>query len=166
MSRARSRRLAGRPQHYDVGYGKPPTAHRFKKGQSGNPRGRPTGATARTPARPTERIPDIVLQEASRLITVHDGNRTMTLSMMQAAIRALVIRAVKGDPRALRFLIEIVTAIERETKLSETEAAARRMEIVIVDPLDDPAPAATCNRGRAALASLQLLTGRASVWGL
>jgi hypothetical protein len=26
---------------YDVGYGKPPAAHRFRHGQSGNPRGRP-----------------------------------------------------------------------------------------------------------------------------
>ena len=137
MSRDHSRRLSGRPSAYDVGYGKPPTTSRFKKGQSGNPRGRPKGATARTPARPTERIPDIVLQETSRLITVPNGDRTMTLSMMQAAIRALVVRAVKGDPRALRFLIEKVTAIERETKLSETVAAARRMEIVIVDPRNE-----------------------------
>ena len=26
---------------YDIGYGKPPEDTRFKKGQSGNPRGRP-----------------------------------------------------------------------------------------------------------------------------
>ena len=26
---------------YEVGYGKPPKATRFKKGQSGNPKGRP-----------------------------------------------------------------------------------------------------------------------------
>ncbi len=26
---------------YEVGYGKPPAASRFKKGQSGNPKGRP-----------------------------------------------------------------------------------------------------------------------------
>jgi hypothetical protein len=29
---------------YAVGYGKPPLHTRFKKGQSGNPRGRPPGA--------------------------------------------------------------------------------------------------------------------------
>ena len=29
---------------YEVGYGKPPRHTRFKKGQSGNPRGRPSGS--------------------------------------------------------------------------------------------------------------------------
>ncbi|WP_426052218.1 DUF5681 domain-containing protein [Brevundimonas sp. SL161] len=29
---------------YDVGYGRPPQATRFKTGQSGNPKGRPKGA--------------------------------------------------------------------------------------------------------------------------
>lgn len=32
---------------YDVGYGRPPEETRFKKGQSGNPRGRPKGSKTR-----------------------------------------------------------------------------------------------------------------------
>lgn len=33
---------------YAVGYGKPPQASRFRKGQSGNPKGRPPGARGLT----------------------------------------------------------------------------------------------------------------------
>ena len=36
--------LSDKEHDYDVGYGKPATAHPFIKGQSGNPRGRPPGA--------------------------------------------------------------------------------------------------------------------------
>ena len=42
---------AGLPaQSYEVGYGKPPKETRFRKGQSGNPKGRPKGAKNKAPA--------------------------------------------------------------------------------------------------------------------
>jgi len=48
---------------YQVGYGKPPLHTRFRRGQSGNPGGRP-----RRPA--TERVKALALREAYRRITV------------------------------------------------------------------------------------------------
>jgi uncharacterized protein DUF5681 len=35
--------MSGRKKDYTIGFGRPPAAHRFKPGQSGNPRGRPKG---------------------------------------------------------------------------------------------------------------------------
>ena len=74
MSRARP------PCHPTVGYGHPPEAHRFTPGQSGNPLGRPKGATSKAPAQPPDRLTQIVLDEAARQIPVREGDRTVTLS--------------------------------------------------------------------------------------
>ena len=138
MSRAR-RGLGRRPQrHPTVGYGHPPEAHRFTPGQSWNPRGRPKGATSRTPWQPPDRLTQIVLEEAARQIAVRDGDRPGTLSMTRAIIRRLAIDAVKGDPRAQRLFTEILTISEDEAPRTP-EQPRRRFEIVIVHP--EPRPA-------------------------
>ena len=73
----RQKVLAVRPDTsvYDVGYGKPPAATRFKSGKSGNPRGRPKGSAnkAKRPALNEERMKTILLEEAYRTIKVNEG---------------------------------------------------------------------------------------------
>ena len=127
MSRAR------RPRHPTVGYGHPPEAHRFTPGQSGNPRGRPKGATSRAPAQPPDRLTQIVLDEASRQIPVRDGDRTVTVSMAQAIIRRLAVDAAKGDARARRHFTEMLTISEDEAPRT-AEQPGGTFKIVIVDP--------------------------------
>ena len=41
--------MTEKKSNYDIGYGKPPEGGRFKKGQSGNPSGRPKSANSATP---------------------------------------------------------------------------------------------------------------------
>ena len=111
-------RPAKLPVTYEVGYGKPPVATRFRKGQSGNPNGRRKGAKAKSPlpALNDERLKTIVLEEAYRSITINDPNGTIDIPMAQAVVRSLAVNAAKGNHRAQRVFTQLLTAVERDNK--------------------------------------------------
>jgi hypothetical protein len=103
---------------YEVGYGKPPRRSRFRKGQSGNPGGRPRGVTA-------GRAKALALKEAYRMVRVKVGDTIVSLPAIQAILRGQVALAAKGNGPAQRAVIEKVQAIEQELAL---EAAAEAAE--------------------------------------
>lgn len=104
------------PVAYEVGYGKPPSSARFRKGQSGNPKGRPKGARNKLPALNEERLKDIVLAEAYRDIKVHDGDRQVTVPMAEAIVRAMALKAAKGDHRSQKLFSDLLHRTEASRK--------------------------------------------------
>lgn len=108
--------VPGRNRNYEVGYGRPPAASRFKPGQSGNPRGRPSGSRNSTHPLNEERLKSIILDEAYRTISVNDVNGPITISMAQAVIRSLAVSAAKGSQRAQRLFTQLLAAVERDNK--------------------------------------------------
>lgn len=106
-----------------VGYGKPPKATRFKKGQSGNPRGRPRSARGlRT-----------LLEEALvQKITVTEGGRTMRISKREALILSLITKALKGDMRAAAQTLRLMEVHDEKPALTEG------LTINVVEQFDDP----------------------------
>ncbi len=95
-----------------IGYGKPPKETRFKKGQSGNPYGRPTGAKNKRSKSNTERLVNIILDEAYRTIPVNEEGGCVPMSMARANIRSLYIDAVKGDHRARKLMTDTIRLAE------------------------------------------------------
>lgn len=80
---------------YEVGYGKPPKARQFKKGESGNPRGRPPKS---------KNMNTLLDEELDRLITLRDGNGVRQISTREAIVKQMIQDALKGDLRQLQFL--------------------------------------------------------------
>ena len=81
-----------------VGYGRPPNTHRFKKGQSGNPKGRPRGA---------RNLKTIVATEQKQKVMVTEGGRSRKLTKQEAIIKTLHAKALKGDLKAITLCISL-----------------------------------------------------------
>jgi replication-associated recombination protein RarA len=90
---------------YDVGFGKPPKPSQFRKGFSGNPKGRPKGR------RNLATILNRTLQE--KVVTNENGVRR-TVTKYEATMKQLVNQAASGDLRAVRQLLALVGSVEEE----------------------------------------------------
>lgn len=104
----------------EVGFGKPPVHSRFRKGCSGNSKGRPKGTkNLRTDL-------NEVLQER---ITVTEGDRKVRMSKQRAVVKSLVAKTLKGDSRSATTLLNTMfralgfadTAIDVEQPLDANE---------------------------------------------
>lgn len=105
---------------YTVGYGRPPAEHRFKPGQSGNPSGG-RRRKKRYLVSQEEKLKELILQEAYRMIQVREGGRTIRLMAIQAALRTAYFNAAKGDRKTFQVLATLIGPIEKENQKAKFE---------------------------------------------
>jgi len=108
---------------YEVGYGRPPTWTQFRRGQSGNPNGRPKGAS--------QRIGSIAQAALERKIAVDKKGTKRKASVRQVAFERIGEKALAGDIQSVNFLL----ARESEEQPAAAEQWAVRPELAyeIVD---------------------------------
>jgi Family of unknown function (DUF5681) len=84
-------------EEYNVGPGRPPKAHRFKPGQSGNPKGAKRKAPSLIPG-----LKDLFDRAFNQKAKVTQGERARVMTMWDAGLQQLSVQFAKGDRHARR----------------------------------------------------------------
>ncbi|GHB04159.1 hypothetical protein GCM10009069_28350 [Algimonas arctica] len=82
---------------YAVGYMRPPQAGQFKKGRSGNPKGRPKGA---------RNFATYLTEMLDATLSLSENGKTRRVTTVQASLAKLRAKALGGDTRALEKLLD------------------------------------------------------------
>jgi hypothetical protein len=114
-------------------YRKPPAEHQFKKGVSGNPKGRPKKKVVQPGGNALgggtfDRMSAMVLAEANRLIPVPEGDKVCEIPAMQALLRTMYVAAAKGDTRAAAKLLDVIGRAESARAILAQEAVDYAVE--------------------------------------
>jgi Family of unknown function (DUF5681) len=107
-----------------VGYGRPPKQHRFKKGQSGNPKGG---------RRPQKSFMTLMADALDEKVPVQMAGKRMMVSKFEVVAKQLTNKAVAGDYRSIKLLRDITSSPEwkaasPESNLPNGESARERVQ--------------------------------------
>lgn len=98
---------------YQVGYRKPPQHTQFKKGRSGNPKGRPSGA---------KNLKTELEEELREMIMVREGDSRKPVSKQRALLKSMMAKAVQGDTRAAALIANMVYRLLSDNEPQSSDA--------------------------------------------
>ena len=119
---ARKYQAARRRRDYKVGKGKPPKETQWKPGQSGNPKGRPRGS----------RNILTMFNEALQLkVQIQERGTLRTITVREAIVRKLISQGLKGDLKAISFVLakepEIARYLPPREKVDTSNMSAEEL---------------------------------------
>jgi Family of unknown function (DUF5681) len=99
---------------YKVGYGRPPLRTRFKKGKSGNPKGK---------RKKSPDLSEIIGEELESSRYVEIDNKREKLSITRLLVKQYIRMALKGNIKAILSLLEL--AAERRKATAKLDAQSK-----------------------------------------
>jgi len=118
--------MADKNDDSEVGYGKPPQNTRFKKGQSGNPRGRAPGA---------KDLKTLLIDTLNEPVVVTENGGRRTISKCQAIVKQLVNQSAKGDWRAVKLLVDMLHETEGGGEPEAAESSFGEADQKVIEQL-------------------------------
>lgn len=97
-----------------VGYGHPPRSTRFRKGQSGNPKGRPKGSL---------NVRTLLAATLREKVVINENGQRKAVTKLEAALKQLTNKAASGDLRAIVQLVELATEAEEKENMAVPQKA-------------------------------------------
>src|SRR6516164_8820512 len=101
-------KISENKRDYEVGRGKPPVHTRFKKGQSGNPRG----------PRP-KNLPALLVEALNEKVVVTIDGECCEITKREAVAKQLVNKSTGADLRATKMLIDTLKDAEKKAGVTQ-----------------------------------------------
>ena len=94
----RDKKPQERAADYPVGYGKPPLASRFKRGTSGNAKGRPKGS---------KNLKTLIRDAMTASISIQEGAKTKRVSRIEGVVLRQLQKALMGSDQAAMAVVKM-----------------------------------------------------------
>ncbi len=119
-----------------VGYKNPPKQTQFKKGESGNPKGRPKSIPNQSITE--DDLLQIILKDASENISITTGGNKKDVPSIEAVLKAMKVKAISGKIGAAKEYLRLVqTAQTRQQQNYEIKMQAIMNIAHDIDTLDN-----------------------------
>jgi hypothetical protein len=105
---------------YNVGYGKPPRSNQFRKGQTGNPRGKRKGE---------ENVISAFRRHVLKRVKIRDGDKLRTITLAEAVILKNYNAALQKDAFAMGNIFRL--AEESGEFVDQTDSKQVGMPIAV-----------------------------------